>query len=324
MAGFIIKREDGSTMGPFDQKEVRRLIALRKIGPDTLITQEGRRSWFRLRDVPALARECERHGHDLSTASAEPASSAAPPAFAVESVESPVAASTVAHASLPESIGLIDRILRLAFAIGRGASVLILLFSLVVMGGAGVLVAYALMPAVHVPPAPPQAGTMREFIEECARPPAQQQPDRGQRPRATALDPCGPYRARIKAAIRDLQVTDDAERVTCNLISELEGDDPSRLVDGLVAIASAHAARKPQEPDCSGADAYNWYVQDFMGKVAQRQAERAAQLAADAERRSWASIALGAAGSALVLLLSFLALPLLIQIERNTRRHAHS
>ena len=70
------------------------------------------------------------------------------------------------------------------------------------------------------------------------------------------------------------------------------------------------------------ADAYNWYVQDFMTKVAERRAERAAQIAAEAARRSWASIALGAAGSALVLLLSFLALPLLIQIERNTRPKA--
>jgi hypothetical protein len=57
MAGFLIKRDDGSIMGPFDQQEIRRLIGLRKIGPDTLITQEGRRTWFRLRDVPALARE---------------------------------------------------------------------------------------------------------------------------------------------------------------------------------------------------------------------------------------------------------------------------
>lgn len=343
MAGFIIKRDDGSTMGPFDQQEVRRLIALRKIGPDTLITQEGRRSWFRLRDVPALARECERHGHDLS---AKPAPSAPPEP--VEVVPPPVTGPGAAlHAGsdarsaigtgsagpssppaaaaaldVPESIGIIDRILRLAFAIGRGASVLILLFSLLVMGGAGVLVGYALMPSVQLPPTPPQAGTLREFLEECARPPAQQQAERAQRPRASALDPCGPYRARIKAAIRDLKVTAEAEGLTCNLITELEDDEPDRLIDGLVAMASAHAAKQPQGANCSGADAYNWYVQDFMTKVAERRAERAAQLAAEATRRSWASIALGAAGSALVLLLSFLALPLLIQIERNTRPKA--
>lgn len=339
MAGFIIKRDDGSTMGPFDQQEVRRLIALRKIGPDTLITQEGRRSWFRLRDVPALARECERHGHDLSTPPA-PAAGSTTPASESTSVPPPLGGAdplpprgTVPSAApsppavataltMPESLGIIDRILRLAFAIGRGASVLILLFSLLVMGGAGVLVGYALMPSVQLPPALPEAGTMREFLAECAQPPAQQQPQGAQRPRASALDPCGPYRARIKAAIRDLQVVADAEGVTCNLLTELEGDEPDRLVDGLVAIASAYAARQPQGANCSGADAYNWYVQDFMMKVAERRAERAAQIAAEAARRSWASIALGAAGSALVLLLSFLALPLLIQIERNTRRHS--
>lgn len=338
MAGFIIKRDDGTTMGPFDQQEVRRLIALRKIGPDTLITQEGRRSWFRLRDVPALARECERQGHDLSAplAAPDPTAPSTPSAPGVEPPPAPrpdvppplssssvgAAAPTVGGAALamPESIGIIDRILRLAFAIGRGASVLILLFSLLVMGGAGVLVGYALMPSVQLPPAAPQAGTMREFLEACVRPPAQQQAERGQRPRAAGLDPCGPYRARIKSAIRDLQVTADAEGLTCNLIADLEDDEPDRLIDGLVAIASTHAARPPQGANCSGADAYNWYVQDFMTKVAERRAERAAQIAAEAARRSWVSIALGAAGSALVLLLSFLALPLLIQIERNTRR----
>ena len=343
MAGFIIKRDDGSTMGPFDQQEVRRLIALRKIGPDTLITQEGRRSWFRLRDVPALARECERHGHDLAAPSAQPSPPAsaavvppAPTSPGAPSLGGPDAAPPISHRStdqhaatmaaaalaVPESLGIIDRILRLAFAIGRGASVLILLVSLLVMGGAGVLVGYALMPSVQVSPALQPAGTMREFLAECAQPPAQQQPQGAQRPRTSALDPCGPYRARIKAAIRDLQVVAEAEGVTCNLLTELEGDEPDRLVDGLVAIASAYAARQPQGANCSGADAYNWYVQDFMTKVAERRAERAAQIAAEAARRSWASIALGAAGSALVLLLSFLALPLLIQIERNTRRQA--
>lgn len=343
MAGFIIKRDDGSTMGPFDQQEVRRLIALRKIGPDTLITQEGRRSWFRLRDVPALARECERHGHDLSAPSAQPSQPAsaavvppAPTSPGAPSLGGPDAAPPISHRStdqhaatmaaaalaVPESLGVIDRILRLAFAIGRGASVLILLVSLLVMGGAGVLVGYALMPSVQVSPALQPAGTMREFLAECAQPPAQQQPQGAQRPRTSALDPCGPYRARIKAAIRDLQVVAEAEGVTCNLLTELEGDEPDRLVDGLVAIASAYAARQPQGANCSGADAYNWYVQDFMTKVAERRAERAAQIAAEAARRSWASVALGAAGSALVLLLSFLALPLLIQIERNTRPKA--
>lgn len=343
MAGFLIKRDDGSIMGPFGQQEIRRLIGLRKIGPDTLITQEGRRTWFRLRDVPALARECERQGHDLSAPSAgsgavASGSAAVPSASAPSPTEpdasSPPGRSTAipgaatdgasssagpAVVGIPESIGIIDRILRLAFAIGRAASVLILLFSLLVMGGAGVLVGYALMPSVQLPPAPPQAGTMRDFLQACAQPPAQQQAERGPRPRGSALDPCGPYRARIKTAIRDLQIQAEAEGVTCNLLTDLEDDEPERLVDGLVAIAAAHAARRPQGADCSGADAYNWYVQDFMMKVAERRAERAAQIAAEATRRSWASIALGAAGSALVLLLSFLALPLLIQIERNTR-----
>jgi hypothetical protein len=336
MAGFLIKRDDGSIIGPFDQQEVRRLIAMRKIGPDTQITQEGRKTWFRLRDVPALARECERHGHDLSAPVAAPEAAVRPRSMQGVgdaprvSAEAPLPVPGVATAApaprveaaalaIPESVGFIDRILRLAFAIGRGASVLILLFSLLVMGGAGVLVGYALMPSVQLPPAPPQAGTMRDFLQACAQPPAQQQAERGPRPRGSPLDPCGPYRARIRAAIRDLQIQAEAEGVTCNLLTELEDDEPERLVDGLVAIAAAHAARRPQDADCSGADAYNWYVQDFMTKVAERRAERAAQVAAEATRRSWASIALGAAGSALVLLLSFLALPLLIQIERNTR-----
>ncbi len=75
----------------------------------------------------------------------------------------------------------------------------------------------------------------------------------------------------------------------------------------------------PREAECTGADAANWYIGTFQNRLAERQAQALLDQQAAAQRRQLLIPALSGIGTAIGALLMFLILPLLIQIERNTR-----
>ena len=263
-----------------------------------------------------------------------PAPSAPPPSVAPSASVASLprdsgfpAAPAPAVVAQEEKSGLGDRILRATFQFARSISVLVIIASILVVLGGAALGTYALLPS------PPGIGsgvdepTIEEFVADC-KPPAQ--PERGQRqarqrPKQDSLgevDDCAPYRERVETAVSNLKLTSQATNIFCRKAAGLEARYRDPFLDGLVRMSDEYATSPPKGDDCSGADAANWYMREFDERVALDKAREQAAAAAAVARRSLLMPALTAIGAAIAALLIFLILPLLIQIERNTRAAA--
>jgi hypothetical protein len=328
LANFLIKHSDGRIEGPITAPQLRAGIRAGKITESTLIQQEGRRSWHAAGTVRGLASlfaeaAAARAGESaaesgLAAEPNDPPVRAAPAAAASATASARSAASTAA----PARPGLGDRILRGAFQFARSISVLVIIASLLVAAGGSALAVYALLPSPPTLAGSPDKPTLAEFVEECSRPSASQQAPRQSRPRGRDLetvDDCGPYRARAEAIVARLKVTEAAVDVLCSRIAAVPAKHRDAFIGGLEALSVAFESNPPKGEDCTGADAANWYMREFFARIELEQAEEAAAEAAAAARRSMLMPALTAIGSAIAALLMFLILPLLIQIERNTR-----
>lgn len=134
-----------------------------------------------------------------------------------------------------------------------------------------------------------------------------------------SIDPCEAHRARVVSVVKKLKLDEQAVYVICQKVVALPEGCREPFVSGFVDFSSSFAAAAPTNESCTAADAANWYIKTFESGVLKAQFEANQRELAAAKRRELLQPALSTVGFAFVGLLSFLLLPLLIQIERNTR-----
>ncbi len=328
MAVFFIQHPDGRIEGPITGPQLRAGVRVGKITPLTLVRQDGRTSWHAAGSIPGLAAlfaEVSASQPAADSAASDPPGEEPPPPPASAAAAPATTRSSPAAAASAGAVrlGLGDRVLRGAFHFARSISVLVIIASVLVALGGSALAVYALMPVPRLAGGAVDEPTLREFVEECTRPqPAQQQSSGQQRRRGTGLeafDACAAYRQRLETVVARLKIAPNAVEVLCSRVAAVPAKHRDAFIDGLERLAEQFEANPPKGENCSGTDAANWYLFEFARRMEVEQAEEALAAAQAAERRGLLMPALSAIGSAIAALLMFLILPLLIQIERNTR-----
>lgn len=329
MSRYIIQTGDGREIGPLGGREIRARIAAGELKEtDLLRPAEGGR-WRPLSSVPGLAEELRTVRDTPPPDRSAPAAPAAPPAPA--GGQAPLAPRRDDPDRL--DLGLADRVLRVGFAIGRGVSVIVIVLAVLTMAGAAVAV--AMNELTTIPPMPPpRAITMPQvqgFVTLCNVPPVGPAAG-GARPQAGRAagaggsirsDPCVAWRSRVQHICKALNLRPTEEDDLCSVVSGLSDADRDDFLAAFTRFADAFAALTPRPDGCTGIDAARWFIDDYLSQIRARDQELA-EAAADREARRLArelrrTQAASAAGFALAALVSFLVLPLLIQIERNTR-----
>lgn len=327
MSRYIIQTGDGREIGPLGGREIRARIAAGELKEtDLLRPAEGGR-WRPLSSVPGLAEEIRSVRETPPPEREAPAVMPAPPA-----IEPPPRAP---RRDDPDrlDLGPADRVLRLGFAIGRGVSVIVIVLAILTMAGAAVVV--TLNEFTTIPPMPPpRAITMPQvqgFVTLCnvpvsgpatagARPQAGRTTGAGASIRA---DPCAAWRVRVQHICTALSLRPADEDDLCSVVGGLAEADRDAFLEAFTRFADAFAALTPRPAGCTGIDAARWFIDDYLSQILARDQELAAATADREARRLARELrrmqAASAAGFALAALVSFLVLPLLIQIERNTR-----
>jgi hypothetical protein len=176
-----------------------------------------------------------------------------------------------------------------------------------------------------------EAPELAAFVEECRPIEIETEPQSGRNqsgePRRQVQqrnDECAPYREDFEFAVRKLALSAEAEEILCQTVLRFSEEYREPFTTGLRVLATQYEKDKPEGNSCSPADAVNWYIREFQSRIAADRAAKAeAELAAIAEsarRQQQVVLGLSIAGGAVLVLLAFLFLPLLIQIERNTRQ----
>jgi hypothetical protein len=326
LARFLIKHADGRIEGPITVQQLRDWVRAGKVIRSTLIQVEGQLSWHAAGTVPGLAQLFA----EAEAAAAQSVPDEVPPAEpndlndATGSAETSAAtpAGAIAAAAVPARRGLGDRILRGAFHFARSISVLVIIVSLLVTAAGSAVAVYALLPSPRLPPEPVDKPTLAEFVEECSRASQSERASRrlsSQEHEFAPVDDCGPYRERSEAVAARLRLSASAVDVLCSRIEAIRPKDRDAFISGLESLAAEFEKNPPKGEGCTAASGANWYMNEFAARIAREQAEEARAAAAVAARRNLLMPAMTAIGAAIASLLSFLILPLLIQIERNTR-----
>lgn len=366
MANYLIKDAAGTVEGPINGSELRSRINAGRVNAETLIQQEGRKSWHRARDIPGIralleARTAqtggageqavpeERAAESINyqfedTQSSEPNDgpgdaiglapqsepepaprrprplpSGAPGVSARASDRDPASGKRVSNA------GFVDRILRGTFQFARSVSVLVIATSMLAVIGAVGLAAYALLPAAPALELPTPPPTIEQFVAECRPAETPSRPRGESRPRSAVMaleapDGCAAYRDQFAEAAGKLRLdVASATRVLCLTSESLESGYRDDFAEGFGTLAAGFEASKPTSESCDGAAAANWYIAKFKERIAREKADESRREREFVQRRSLLGPAIQGAVVAIAALLLFLILPLLIQIERNTR-----
>jgi len=237
-----------------------------------------------------------------------------------------------------------DRILRLTFRFAKMLSVLIVFLCLLVVIGCLIRL-LTLRPETAEAAAAPsfQAPLFRDLKAEMAASTQKTPKTETQQPesRATYLGPPvsraerieRKYGERLQVLVADYQLYRDSYSAMLEWLEAVDDEHHESFVSGLERFADsvdAYMSDKSNTERLSMSRAMNWYWREFMRAIKeytyarnsaslaelQRVAENeAARLAVAVERR----MLLFVIGASLGTLLAFLVLPLLIQIERNTR-----
>jgi len=344
-AGWHVQR-GSEVVGPIDLAQMRDMVAKGEISTDTLVWREGFEEWVPAGRVPAL----HATHPDTSEPRLDPAPEDSPdvggrPERWSEPDGRPLIKSD--RASRPQ-LPLADRVLRTGFAVGRWVSILVVAISLVVIVIAGGAYLLAIVPSGGAPRAEAARPELEEFASMCEQgrtrnPPAAESPpsrDRDVKPNSregerssmtssTPPDPCEPYRDEVREILSQLRLEDPksgAEEVLCLVLARLPEEDRSWFLEGFLEFAEEWREGEGASAGCDGATAANWYIDQSRRSLEIKALEdrRLAIEHAESEeaRRQRSGVAASAVGIALGGLLLFLVVPLLIQIERNTRREA--
>ena len=321
MANYLIRNAGGTVQGPFSVSEIQQLIKLGRVTPTTEIQQEGGQTWRRAAEIKGIAAalgvplQVRQNPAELPPTTSNPRVTAPPPE---QYAHTTVGVTVAPHA------GFSDRILRSAFQFARSISVLVIAGSIVTIAGSLLLGGYALMPSPASLVGGVDTPDFGEFLTSCKpEAPTQGQPKQPRQAIRSVIgesDSCSIYRQGFTSSARNLKVDEDrAVTAFCNVATRLPEEWRGQFSNGLIRLSEAYVSSPPREADCTGADAANWYIGTFQNRLAERQAQALLDQQAAAERRQLLIPALSGIGTAIGALLMFLILPLLIQIERNTR-----
>jgi len=230
-----------------------------------------------------------------------------------------------------------------AFGLVRGVSVVVVLLALLTIAG-GVVVLVVNLPSKALPPTEQEAlqwPEMDAFTGWCAsqlapatrsHSPEVAPPQDGAAattPGTRFPWPCTEVANEISTVVQWLQLDEvRGGDYICEWYREADADDRRAAIIRLTHFAKGVGTKMREssasEPFCDGSDALIWFIaEDTQNRLA-RDGAIAARLMAQAEAEAIRAQRIDMAGlvivSALGALLSFIFLPLLIQIERNTRR----
>lgn len=312
---------DGQRQGPLTSQQLRAMVEQGLIGPSTLLWREGLDDWVPASKIGGLFADTK-----------------------AQSVAAPKSAEPTRVARVTERLPLADRILRAGFAIGRWVSIIVVLLAIVVIGISGFVLSTSVVPGIPPSPGDAIAPQFTSFVNECrsqgrtsgdrlangwtirSASPGTTEVAGPTRSRLVANDPCGPYVVAIRDVLAYLKVSNrdgGPEEQLCEVVQAFSEEDRDWLVDGFVDFAKTWAGAEGRRGSCDASEAAAWFIQAARRAIAIRDAqhERAVEEYAmqEAERVVRQSLSALVLGYAIAGLLVFLIIPLLIQIERNTR-----
>ena len=321
MAQYLIRNAVGQVRGPVTGSELRRLIRKGEVkGTDELRpAEQSAAKWRSVSSVGDLAKDLLAADEPASNAPTSPDLNAAEAVRQIESQPGP-----------SDSIdpGIFDKILRVGFAIGRTASVIVILGSLF-----AVVVCAVLFILNSIGPAPTPAPvaslvppSFTDFATNCkASNTAKSSPTTGAHGGSWTTkraDPCAQWRDRLTRTC-ELLGMGGMEDALCSTTMGFPSDYRDPFTAGIVSHAETFYNTNPKPANCDGAMAAEWYIENFERLIREREqslvASQEAARSAQAQRAMIRNTSLTAAGLSIASLIVFLVLPLLIQIERNTR-----
>lgn len=323
--------DGGEQVGPVEAEALRELAAAGAVSPETLVWHEGSPDWVEARTVEGLfAAGTAVEDSPEAEASSEWPSTSSPHGEGGLS-DSPNDARLIGGVS-----SIADRVLFSAFAIGRLVSVLLVAMSIMAIVVAAIGLLASMIPASEPDQPSPPTPTLEAFVLMCEPTESEGGQDSRQRipedraPKSKALnDPCDPYRDQLESAHRSLGLSGTPDlfvRRMCRLLTELEPTDRAWFLDGMTEFIESWKASKADSPTCRGDLAIDWYVRTAGQAIQERDRSHEDELRSVAkselERPLRTSMWLSVLAISVFATLLFLFLPLLLQIERNTRGQA--
>lgn len=361
MARFRVRDQQGRIYGPIDAGELRPWITEGRLTEDMLLQQEGSADWYRAADVPALAKIFAQRKAAMGSAGASARKRAQEETLEIQpdTSDNLGADDDAASQSRPEDAEpapppppnspssnplnaesqsqpprFTDRVLRGAFGFARSLSVLVIVVACLVVVGGVAVAAYALVPVPHIP-ASRDTPKIDRFVVLCNQAVQERQLDEALTPSggrdtsrptntpAMRFGPCAMFQDRIKTVLRLLEIKKERfEEVVCDAVGDLPSSVRDDFLTELLAFAERFKELKAPANWCSAEDAVGWFIAAFRDELKAQRDRDAEALAQRAARRALFGLAMNWVGTAIATVLLILFLPLLIQIERNTRLSA--
>lgn len=314
----------GDREGPVNSRQLKALVKSGEIQPDTLVWKQGMRDWTAASSIPGLCTEAGVSG--------------GPPTEPSSPTERDTGASN------GRRLPLADRILRTGFAIGRWVSIVIVLLAIVTIAISGFVLSTSLVPGVPPEPMEPETPQFTAFVNECrsqgrtsggrlangwmARQESPGTVELGPQGRSRSLsnEPCSEHRVAIRDVLAYLKVSNrdgGPEDQLCDALALFPSDERKWLMDGFVEFAKVWSGAEGRRGACDASEAAGWYLAAARrailtrdGRFEQRMEEYRME---ELERVARQALSAPVLGYSIAGLLVFLIIPLLIQIERNTR-----
>jgi ribosomal protein S27E len=252
--------------------------------------------------------------------------------------------SNISSVATPTSFA--DRVLLAAFGFFRGISMLLVCVAALAIAG-GVVWLVLSLPTRDLPPEPGEVAEIPNasgFIAYCKQLEidAKRQAEKGaggfgvrgqpQQPPSSIQQfqwPCSQVADEVRQVITAMDLDPDAGReFLCEWYGDLPATDRKQSWEGLVIFVAEYQSQRKKLGEktkewCDSGAAVMWYIEwDERNRRGASSIEIDRHLLNEerAAQRKWSIDTAGMViASAIVLLMAFIALPLLIQIERNTR-----
>ena len=326
---------EGERQGPVTSQQLRAMASQGLVTPSTLVWREGFDEWVPASKVSGLfGRESAEAGAAFDGQRPEEAE-----------VRRAPRSSTQASGSLP----LADRILRAGFAIGRWVSIVIVLLAIIAIAISGFVLSTSLVPGIPPDPMEPETPQLTSFVNECRSQGRtsgnrlangwmvrQESPGTAElgpqgRSRSLSNDPCSEHRVAIRDVLAYLKISNrdgGPEDQLCDAITQFPAEERTWLVEGFVEFAKVWSGAEGRRGACDASEAAAWYLSASRRAIVTRDARFEQRMdeyrMAEVERMLRQSLSATVLGYSVAGLLVFLIIPLLIQIERNTRPENHA
>jgi hypothetical protein len=330
MASRWYFEQDGERQGPVTGPQLRAMAKQGLVTPSTLVWREGSEEWVSASTISGL----------FDPAATGNSPTAGDPRVGGARIPDRSPSSAGASNRLP----LADRILRAGFAIGRWVSIVIVLLAIIAIAISGFVLSTSLVPALPPEPDQPESPQFTTFVNQCRSEggssgnrlangwmvrdssPGTSELGTQRRSRSIASDPCAEHRVAIRDVLAYLKVWNrdgGPEDQLCDALGEFAAEERAWLMDGFVEFAKVWSGAEGRRGGCDASEAMAWYLTAATRAISVRDAQHAQRmeeyLLSEAERILRQTLSATVLGYSIAGLLVFLIIPLLIQIERNTR-----